>query len=184
MSIKVCIFCSSSSKLESVYHHHAEYLAKSIAESGFTIINGAGEVGLMGTLTNTAIANGGQVIGIIPERLNLPHIVSKNCTELIVTRDLAERKQRMFELADVFVVLPGGFGTLEELFEALTMSQLGYFNKAVYLLNSENFFDPLIEMVDNMVKTHILSKEHRKLLRVFESIEELMPEIRKSSIPK
>jgi uncharacterized protein (TIGR00730 family) len=182
MSLKVCVFCSSSSNLDFVFHKQAEDLATGLAKLGVTIINGAGEVGLMGTLTNTARKNGGKVIGIIPEKLNLPHIVSKNCSELIVTKTLAERKDKMFQMADIFVVLPGGFGTLEEMFEALTMSQLGYFNKVVYLLNSESFFDPLIEMLNKMVDSGIISKEHRNLLQVFNSVEGLKSEIEQNII--
>lgn len=176
----ICIFCSSSRSLDETYHSIAGTIGRELAKRKIVQINGAGEVGLMGTLTREAVANGGKVIGVIPEKLNVPGIVSDHCTELVVTKSLAERKKIMFEKADAFLALPGGYGTLEELLEVITLKQLKYFDKKIFILNINGFYDPLVLQFEKMNREHFISTRHMNLFGSFQTVDDLLKEIFRS----
>ncbi|HPY36426.1 MAG TPA: TIGR00730 family Rossman fold protein [Clostridia bacterium] len=159
----ICIFASSSENLAPRYYTLAKELGKELAFSGAALIFGGGRHGLMGALASGAAQNGGRIIGVVPELLNKPGITFKGCTELHCTGTMHSRKQFMEDMADGFIALPGGFGTLEELLEVLTLRQLGYHNKPIVLLNADCFFDPLLEQFEQIFKEGFAHTAFRSL---------------------
>ena len=142
--MNVCIFGASSSNIPECYIEFAEKLGHRLASDGHGMVFGAGRTGLMGAAARGAYSAGGKIIGVIPEKLNIPGIYFEHCTERIQTATMHERKQLMESRSDAFVALSGGFGTLEELLEVLTLKQLGYHNLPVIIVNINGFYDPLI----------------------------------------
>jgi uncharacterized protein (TIGR00730 family) len=139
-------------------------MGRLLAERGITTVFGGGHVGMMGVLAEAALAAGGKVIGVIPEGLKRRELAYENLTELIVTRTMHERKQRMAELSDGFVALPGGFGTFEEFCEIVTWAQLGLHEKPCGLLNVEGYYDPLLSMFDHALREGFLRPQYRALV--------------------
>ena len=134
-----------------------------LAMRGITLVYGAGKTGLMGAVADGALACKGEVIGVINDGLNTPTLAHAGLTRLEVFPDLAQRKARMLSLADGFICLPGGFGTFDELFEALTLAQLGVHHKPIGLLNLQHYFDPLLGLIDHGIHEHFIYQEHRDL---------------------
>lgn len=161
---RIAIYCGSSRGLDPEFQDAAAGLARHLADQGLGIVYGGGNVGLMGVVADAALAAGGEVIGVIPESLLAKELGHKGCTQLIVTRSMHERKQTMVDLSDGFIALPGGFGTLDELFETLTWLQLGFHGKPVGLLNVNGFFDRLLSFLDHMSEQGLLKPEHRASL--------------------
>ena len=146
----VCVYCGSSPGNDPAYAAVARSLGRLLAESGIGLVYGAGGLGLMGEIAKAVLAHGGRVTGIIPEFLTERERMLRDVAELIVVKDMHQRKRRMFEKADAFVALPGGIGTLEELVEQLTWAQLGRHTKPIVLLNAEGFWAPFIALLDHM----------------------------------
>ncbi len=140
---RIAIYCGSSRGNDPVFENAAVQLARYLVSEGIGIVYGGGNVGIMGIIADAALAAGGEVIGVIPESLLAKELGHQGCTELHITRSMHERKQLMVDLSDAFIALPGGFGTLDELFETLTWLQLGFHGKPVGLLNVAGFFYPL-----------------------------------------
>jgi hypothetical protein len=166
MNRTICVFASSSDHVAEIYYRKAEELGGLIAREGDSLIFGAGEIGLMGALGRAVKSGGGQVIGVIPEILNRKGIVFENSHELIVTPTMGERKQIMEERADAFIGLPGGFGTLEEIIEVITLKQLGYHNKAIVLLNTNGFYDSLHDLFDELFRERFIDDIFRDLYAI------------------
>jgi uncharacterized protein (TIGR00730 family) len=164
----ICVYCGSSDKINPVYLNAAYELGTVIAAQNIQLIYGAGSTGLMGAVANGTLENGGQVVGVIPEIFNLPHLVHQGLTRLQVVDDMHQRKARLAELADAFVALPGGFGTLEELFEILTWAQIGLHQKPVGLLNVRQYFNPLMEMIARASEEGFIYQEHMGLFTAAE----------------
>jgi len=162
----VCVYCGSSPGGDPVYSDSARTVGRLLAESGRTLVYGGGHVGLMGTVADAALAAGGRVIGVIPRALAEKELAHDGLTELRVVGSMHERKAIMAELADGFLALPGGLGTLEELFETWTWGQLGLHAKPCGLLNVAGFFDPLLALVDHIVDERFVGPAHRDLLLV------------------
>lgn len=152
----------------------AEEMGKLLAKRGLKLIYGAGKTGLMGALATSCLAEGGTVIGITPENLNTPVLIHQNLTRLEVTPDIHSRKARMHELADAFIALPGGYGTYDELFEALTWAQIGLHSKPVGLLNTNRYYDPVLAMVERAQAEGFIYPEHKELLVHSSNPEELI----------
>jgi len=149
--LSVCVYCSSSDTVEDVYTSAAEALGRGIGQRGGEVVYGGGKVGLMGTLAHAAQQAGAPVTGIIPEKLQHREGISYDDTDtLIVTDTMRERKRIMSEKADAFVVLPGGYGTLEEFMEVLTLKQLGYHDRPIALVNVNGFFDTLLSFFEEL----------------------------------
>ena len=161
---RIAIYCGSSRGSDPAFSAAAVALAQHLVGQGIGIVYGGGNVGLMGAVADAALAAGGEVIGVIPESLLAKELGHEGCTELRVTRTMHERKQMMVDLSDGFVALPGGFGTLDELFETLTWLQLGFHQKPGGLLNVSGFFDPLLQFLDQVSATQLLRPEHRASL--------------------
>src|SRR5690606_5019800 len=175
MSLKsVCVFCGASPGARPIYREAAENLGRSLAERGLRLIYGGGAVGLMGVVADAALAAGGEVIGIIPQSLERAEIGHSGLSRLEVVDGMHARKARMAELADAFVALPGGLGTLEELFEVWTWGQLGYHAKPIGLLEVDGFYARLTGFLDHLVAERFVREQHRAILQVDERPDELL----------
>ncbi len=165
---RICVFCGSSSGNDPIYESTARELGNLLVQGSIELVYGGGDVGLMGIISRTVMEGGGKVRGIIPEMLyeKVPH---QNITELKVVKDMHERKQVMHELAEGFICLPGGIGSLEELFETLTWLQLGYHSKPVALINVNAYYSYILKQLDKMIEQGFLKREHRAGLLVSES---------------
>lgn len=162
----VCVFSSSSSAVPEKYFEVARQLGRELSRRGYPLVFGGTDVGLMGALAREVRLSGGQVIGVIPEAIRDLGIVFEEADRMVVTSDVRERKAIMEEFSDAFVALPGGFGTLDELAEALTLRQLGVHAKPVVLINSDGFYQPLGEMIDRFISERFAKPDHRELCRL------------------
>jgi uncharacterized protein (TIGR00730 family) len=170
----VCVFCGSSPGARPEYAAAARAMAGALARRGLALVYGGAARGLMGTLADAALAAGVPVVGVLPRPLAREEIAHAGLTELVIVDSLYDRKRLMFERADAFVTLPGGFGTLDELAEVLTMSQLGLHAKPCGLLDVGGFFDPLIAFLDRAVGERFVRPEHRALVTVGEDPDRLL----------
>ncbi len=169
----ICVYCGSNAGNKPIYAERAQALGARIAAEGLQLVYGGGNVGLMGIVADSVLAHGGEVIGVIPEQLVQWEVAHKGVTRLEVVANMHERKARMFDLADAFVALPGGFGTLDEMFEMLTWRQLGLGKKPCAFLDVAGFYAPLIGMIDRMVEERFLHAEQRHDLWHGEDIDAL-----------
>ena len=160
----LCIFCGSSKGNDPVYEETAIELAKIIVNEGLTMVYGGGSIGIMGVLADKILSLNGKVIGVIPRFLYDLEVGHDNVTELIIVESMHERKQKMAEISDGFLALPGGFGTLEEMGEILTWIQLKLIRKPIGLLNINGFYDQFLEMLDKMVESGFLKNNNREIL--------------------
>jgi uncharacterized protein (TIGR00730 family) len=160
----ICVFCGSQPGLHDAYAAAAGGFGRLLADRGIRLVYGAGNVGLMGVLADAALAGGGEVIGVIPQRLVDRELAHQGLTELRIVTSMHERKALMAELSDAFVALPGGLGTYEELCEVLTWSQLGIHNKPCGCLNIHGYFEPFASMLDRAVQDGFLHPRQRQLL--------------------
>lgn len=170
----VCVFCGSSPGARASYRVAAERLATAIAKRGLDLVYGGASVGLMGALADAALAAGGRVVGVLPRALDRKEIAHVGLTELHVVDSMHERKARMAERADAFIALPGGIGTLEEWFEVLTWSQLGFHAKPCGLLDVDGYFAPLLALLDRAVHERFVTPEHRSMIVVEDDVERLL----------
>ena len=173
----VCVYCGSGTGRGSTYTTAALQLAEYFVAEGYRLVNGGGSIGLMGVMTNRILELGGEAIGVIPMHLKEREVAHLGMTELIVVPDMHTRKLTMVNLSDAFISLPGGFGTLDELFETLTWSQLHLHKKPIGMLNVDGFFDPLLQMVGKMSEEKFLRKKARALLRVAGNIPDLFEQL-------
>lgn len=162
----ICVFCGGNPGIRPSYAEQAVAFGKELAARGQSLVYGGGSVGLMGKVAKSALDHGASVVGFIPEHLTTEELMGYPIGELIVVETMHERKARMAALADAFVALPGGFGTLDELFEGVTWGQIGLHNKPIGLLNVEGFFDPLLRYIDHCVAEGFIRPYHRALLLV------------------
>ncbi len=160
----ICVYCGSADGISPDFVAAARLTGLTLARAGLTIIFGGGRTGLMGVLADAALEAGGRVIGVITKSMNTPALAHPSLTRLEVTATIHQRKARMYELADGYIALPGGFGTLDELFETLTWGQIGEHAKPVGLLNVGGYYDPLLVMLDRAVAENFLFPEHRQTL--------------------
>jgi len=174
----VAVFCGSSEGNDNVIISQAITLGETLAKQGITLVYGAGKIGVMGKVAQGALKNKGKVIGVIPEFLKKKEVVHLGLHELITTKNMHQRKLKMHELSDGFIALPGGMGTLEELFEIVTWAQLGLHEKPIGLLNTNGFYDNLIKMLETMVVRGFLKMENLELLIVADTIESLLDKMR------
>lgn len=163
---RICVYCGSSPSHDPSFQEAARELGRALLDRGTGLVYGGAGIGLMGILAETVLAGGGQVYGVIPQVLMRREIAHMDLTELHVVGSMHERKALMNELADGFVALPGGFGTLDELFEALTWGQLGVHRKPVGLLNLKGYFQGLLDFADRAVLDGLLRPEHRDMMLV------------------
>ncbi len=159
-------------------------MARHIAERGIQLVYGAGKTGLMGAVADGVLAAGGQVIGVVPRNLNSPALIHANLTRLEVVDDIHTRKARMNALADALIALPGGYGTFDELFEALTWAQIGLQLKPIGLLNIRGYFNPVMAMIEHALAEKFIYPEHVELLRIADTPEQLIRSLEDFQIPE
>lgn len=162
----ICVYCGSSGNVRETHREAARTLGSRLASAGIRLVYGGGQIGLMGLVADAALAGGGTVTGIIPKFLDQLEIGHTGCTELIVTENMHDRKLKMASLADAFVILPGGFGTLDELFEILTWKQLSLHDKPVVIVDIDGYWAPLLALAANQSEENYVRPEHRDLFRV------------------
>jgi uncharacterized protein (TIGR00730 family) len=167
--MNICVFCGSATGNNPIFSQTAKELGSLLGSNGHTLIYGGGNIGLMGVVADSVLKANGNVVGVIPNFLFDLEVAHTGITQLIRVGSMHERKQKMADLADVFIAMAGGWGTLDELAEILTWRQLQIVNKPIGILNTENFFSPLINMMDNMVSAGFLkSRNLEKLVRANE----------------
>lgn len=179
----ICVFCASSLGNDPIYAQTAFELGKILAENQIDLIYGGAQVGLMGKVAEGTLTNKGKAIGIIPEFLKTKEIAHASLTELITVQTMHERKALMHDKSDAFIALPGGFGTLEELFEILTWAQLNLHQKPIGILNVNGFYDPLIQLVETMITSGLLKQEYKAMLLISDSIEDLISQMNLYEVP-
>lgn len=174
----ICVFCGSSEGNDRHISSEAYLLGKKLANEQVSMVYGGAKIGIMGEVARGMLGHKGKVVGVIPEFLKLKEVVHLGLSELIVTSTMHERKMKMQELSDGFIAMPGGFGTLEELFEIITWSQLGLHQKPIGLLNIGGFYDDLLALLENMVRKEFLKKDNYELLLVDDTIEGLLSKMK------
>lgn len=170
----ICVYCGSRPGLTPDFARKAAALGSRLARDALTLVYGGGNVGLMGVVADAALAAGGDVVGVIPQQLVQWEVAHQSLTRLEIVESMHARKARMFDLSDGFVALPGGFGTLDEMFEMLTWRQLGFGDKPCALLDVDGFYSPLVAMLDRMVEAGFVPSLHRRELWHGEDIDVLM----------
>ena len=164
--MRICVYCSSSSAVDQVYHNAAREFGELLAKRGHSLVYGGVRVGLMGELAWAVKEGGGHIVGVIPRRLREFDLVYQEADEIIVTESMAERKHVMEQRAQAYVALPGGFGTLEEMMQVLTLKQLKYVTGAMVLLNVQGFYDPLLAYFEQLYEKNFAKEIHRQLYHV------------------
>ena len=171
---RICVFAGSSPGRQSQYVEAAQQLGEELCARGYDLVYGGGRVGLMGTVADSVLGNGGQVIGVIPEALAEKEVAHRGLTDLRVVTSMHERKALMAELSTAFIALPGGLGTLEELFEVLTWVQLGIHTKPCGLVNVGGYFNGLLEFISHAVEERFLKPDHQSMILVDSDIKALL----------
>lgn len=171
---KSVVFCGSSTQISPVYHSEMEILAKGLVEKGRQIVYGGARLGLMGTLADTALTHNGYVVGIVPECLNQAHIVHGCLTELHIVNDLLDRKKLMLENSQEAIIFPGGIGTLDEAFEVLALKQLDLYSGQIYFLNFLNFWEPLLNYMEELVLAGTIPHKTEDVYTICDSSKELL----------
>ncbi|MDP9960630.1 LOG family protein [Chryseobacterium lathyri] len=179
----ITVFCGSSFGSDDIFKEQAFLLGQTLAKQDIQLIYGGADVGLMGAVADGALHENGKVIGILPHFLQSKEIAYKNLSELILVETMHERKTKMNDLCDGVIVLPGGYGTLEEFFEMITWAQLGLHKKPIGILNIDGFYDDLISLVQNMVDKGFLKQINRDMLLISENIDELLEKMRNYQAP-
>lgn len=180
---RICVFCGSKRGARSVYTATAQQLGKVMVSKGIGLVYGGGSIGLMGDIADAVLREKGNVIGVIPHALASKEFAHPGLTELHMVSSMHERKAMMAELSDAFIAMPGGFGTLDELFEILTWAQLGFHAKPVGLLNVEGYFDLLLEFIHHVLQERFISAKHRRLIIASNDPEDLLTELIRCTHP-
>ncbi len=181
---RVCVYCGSHDGYDAAFRESAEQLGRVFAQRKIELVYGGGNVGLMGRIADAVIAGGGRVTGVIPRDLQERELAHGGATELVVVESMHERKARMADAADAFIALPGGIGTLEELFETFTWLQLGFHDKPLGLLNVRGFYDTLLRFLDQLVDQGFLRASHRSMLAVDTDPERLLDTLAEFETPR
>ncbi len=175
------VYSASSDAIDKVYVEAAAKLGELMAKSNITCINGGGNLGLMGAVIDSVLLHGGKVKGVIPKFMVDSGWCHPKLTEQIVTKTMHERKQKMAELSNAAIALPGGVGTLEELLEIITWKQLGLYKHPIIILNTNNYYGALLEMFDNMIEQNFMHKRYRDMWRVVKTPEEAIAQLSKET---
>ncbi|NQT77112.1 MAG: TIGR00730 family Rossman fold protein [Bacteroidetes bacterium] len=174
---KICVFCGSSRGILEAYSQQAEMLAEVLVEQGIELVYGGANIGLMKAIADRVLALGGRVTGVMPGYLAQKEILHEGMTETILVEDMQERKKIMEELSDGFITMPGGFGTMDELFEMLSWNQLGLIHKPLGIFNIEHYFDALLAWLDHAVEMKFVRPEHRANILVSADPEALVKDM-------
>jgi len=173
----LCVYLGSSNRCDDVYKDAARDFGQLMAKAGIGLVYGGGNVGLMGLVANAVMENGGKVTGIIPEHISSREIANNHLTELHVVDSMHTRKQMMVDLADGFIMMPGGIGTLDEICEVMTWKQLGIHDKPIVIANINNYWTPFLDMIDNVIKGKFMREDDRRIITVVKSVEDIIPAV-------
>ena len=174
---RLAIYCGAATPADPRYLELAREVGATLARRGIGVVYGGGRLGLMGALAQGALKQGGEVIGVIPHAMVEREFANHDCTQLITVDTMHQRKQHFTDLADGFITLPGGMGTMDELFEALSWAQIGYHEMPVGLLNAFGFYDDLVQFINRMADTGFIRATHREILQVADSLPELLDKL-------
>lgn len=180
---RITVFCGSSFGTEEIYKEQATLLGETLAEQNIELVYGGANVGLMGAVADGVLSKGGKAIGVLPDFLRSKEIAHQGLTELILVESMHERKTKMNDLCDGVIALPGGFGTLEELFEMITWAQLGLHKKPIAILNINGFYDSLIQLTEVMVEKGLLKEVNQQMLLVSDNIDDLLYKMNNYTAP-
>jgi uncharacterized protein (TIGR00730 family) len=178
---KICVYCGSGPGTDPAFVESARAFGAILAENGIGLVFGGGSVGMMGEIAKSVLKHGGHATGIIPEFLVARELALKGVDDLVVTRDMHDRKRKMFEMADAFVAMPGGIGTLEEIVEQVTWVQLGRHRKPILLANIKNFWDPLCALIEHMKKLEFIRGDLNFELLVADKVADILPMLQKAA---
>jgi uncharacterized protein (TIGR00730 family) len=181
---RICVYCGSSGRVDEIYRAAATRFGVILAKAGIELVYGGGRVGLMGLLADSALASGGRVTGIIPSHLHDKEVGHTGLSELIVVDNMHQRKRRMFELSDAFVVLPGGLGTLDETLEIITWRQLELHDKPVVIVDVAGYWTPLLDLIEHAVSSGFVSRRAQQLYRVVPRVEDVLPTLAAAAQPE
>lgn len=179
----VCVYCGSSSRVPETYKQSTNELGMALAQQGYDLVYGGGHVGLMGTLADSALKAGAKVFGIIPEHIRAKEIQHTGLTELHVVDSMHTRKRMMVERSDAFIILPGGFGTLDETFEIITWKQLGLHNKPIIIYNCNGFWQPLVDLIEKVIGEGFAPANNRSFYKVTNTLEDTLAALKLPSDP-
>lgn len=172
--MNICIYCGSSPGNNKTILELAQRFGRMMAQNGHNLVYGGSSLGVMGVVADSVMLHGGEVIGVIPENLFSKEVAHRGITRLITVKDMHQRKSHMAELSDAFIAFPGGFGTMEELFEIITWNQIGIMNKPVTVMNIDGYYDHLIRMIDHSVEAGFIKPANRAVVQVAETLEECL----------
>jgi uncharacterized protein (TIGR00730 family) len=172
--MNICVFCGSSTGTNPIYAEAALEFASLLSKNNHTLVYGGGNIGIMGIIADEMLRNSSRVVGIIPEFLVQREVAHQHVSELVTVKSMHERKKRMADMADIFVVLPGGMGTLEEMAEILTWKQLTLLDNPLGILNTNGFYDPLINQLEKMVTEGFLKRENLSAIKISKNPFELL----------
>ena len=181
---RIAVFCGSSKGFSDDYTKQAILLGEYFSKNQIAMVYGGGKIGIMGVIADTIIRHQGEVIGVIPGLLKHEEVAHQKISQMIVTKKMSKRKVKISKLVDGYIALPGGFGTLDEIFEALTLGQLQIERKAIGILNTNDFFHHTLKQLDHMVKEGFLKQENRDMIMVSDSIEVLMEKMKTYRAPQ
>lgn len=181
---RIAVFCGSSIGFKPIYAQDAKKLGEYFAKKNIGLVYGGGKIGMMGVLADSIMENSGEVIGVIPNLLRHEEVAHTKITRMIVTKKMSKRKVKISKMVDGYIALAGGFGTLDEIFEALTLGQLGIENKPVGILNTNGFFTPTLNQLDHMVQEGFLKQANRDMILVSDQIEDLILKMENYQAPK
>jgi len=181
---RLAVFCGSSIGFNTIYAEDAKKLGHYMAQQHIGLVYGGGKIGIMGVIADTVLENKGEVIGVIPNLLRHEEVAHTTITEMIITKKMSKRKVKISRLVDGYIALAGGFGTLDEIFEALTLGQLGIENKPIGILNTNGYFDYTLKQLDVMVKEGFLKQTNRDMLLVSFNVEQLIFKMQNYKAPK
>lgn len=181
---RLAVYCSSSDHIKKIYFDHASGLGALMAENGMDLVYGGGMVGLMGEVAKSLKSHKGHTIGVVPEALKIDGVVNTIDDELIITPDMHTRKAKMIELADGFIGLAGGFGTLEEMLEVMTLKQLGYHEKPIVFLNTDGYYNELFKMFEHIYTENFAKAEYRQLYHISQTPEEAIAYLQQYQPPQ
>jgi uncharacterized protein (TIGR00730 family) len=181
---RIAVFCGSSIGFDSAYTKDAKKLGEFFSKNKIGLVYGGGKIGMMGVLADSVISNNGEVIGVIPHLLRHEEVAHTKITRMITTKKMSKRKVKISKLVDGYIALAGGFGTLDEIFEALTLGQLGIENKPIGILNTNGFFNHTLNQLDHMVNEGFLKQSNRDMISVSESVEDLIHKMKIYKAPE
>jgi hypothetical protein len=181
---RVCVFCGGNPGARPSYAAAAQRLGDALAARGLVLVYGGASTGLMGTIADAALARGGEVVGVLPEFMVAREVAHRGLTEMVLVGSMHERKAEMGARSDAFVALPGGFGTMDELFEVLTWSQLGLHQKPVALLDVDGYYDALVAFLDHATREGLIRPEYRAMLFVDSDVERLLDRLASYPLPE